>query len=441
MMLKNKFIKDNSTIILILLLSLSVQLFFINSYTADPLESDATQYNLLAENLLHRGIFSLNGTTISMLRAPGYPFFISMVYLLFGGKVIAVQLAQVLLIMLICLFVYRIGYMVFDKKTGLLAAFITAIHPVFICLSFPLLSETLMAFLITASVYLAFISMRSHKRSHYILLGVLLGYSALTRPITLLLPFFVIFVLMFFYSWEKVAKFSIYFLLPFILITSSWIIRNYLHTGYIVPIQFMGGRSLWSGTYVPGIGFDEHPSTIAERNKLSEQFTREIKGSELYDSEESNPEIIIMLTMRKFRDRGLNNLTSNSIGFMSILPSKFARLYLGSYCYLYGIRETFPELISNRDFISGAWIKLLIKSLVLLISILFTFLSLIGLFSCRKKILLILPIIILFLFWNVLFIFFETMTRYSIPILPVLILLAVKGFYSLRGLLTKKGLN
>lgn len=433
----NSFFRNNSTIILIMLLSVLLQTFFIINYNANPVESDAIHYNLLAKNLLHKGIFSLDGKMINLQRAPGYPFFIVFIYSLFGERILAVQLAQILLIAFICLLIYKIGCIVFDKNVGVLASLITAIHPVFISQSFPLLSETLMAFLITTSIYIAIISIRTHKIKYFILLGVLLGLSALTRPISLLLPFFSIFILIFFYNWRKILRFALFFLIPFILVVGIWVYRNYKHTGYFIPLQAMGGRNLWSGTYIPGRGFEEHPLTIKARDDLTERISAKIRKDyrKTIEEKSSKFDILFYLIMREMGREGIKNIINDPVGLIRILPYKFGRLYIGSYSYLYGVKETFSELLNSEEAIKNVKIKLFIKSCILSISALIIILALIGIFASRARFPYILPIIILFLYWNSMFVFFETMTRYSIPILPIIILMAVKGFCSIKDTL------
>ncbi|MFC1674301.1 ArnT family glycosyltransferase [Candidatus Omnitrophota bacterium] len=423
-----------------MVLSILLQIFFIVNYNANPIESDAIHYNLLAKNLLHNKIFSLDGKMVSLQRAPGYPFFIFLIYSLFGERILAVQVIQVLLTVLICLLVYKIGRIVFDENVGILAALITAVHPVFIFQSFPLLSETLMAFLITLSIYLAIISIQTHKIKYFILLGMLLGVSALTRPIVLLLPFFSIFILIFFYNWRKILRFATFFLMSFVLVVGIWIYRNYKHTDYFIPVQFMGGRSLWSGTYIPGMGFDEHPLTIKERGELSDRLYTKIRKEykKTIEEKSSKFDIQLFLVTREMRGEAIKNIFKDPIGLIGILPYKFGRLYIGSYCYLYGVKESFNELLNSEEIIENVKIKLFVKSCILFVSILTIILSLIGIFTSITRIPYILPIFILLLYYNSVFVFFETMTRYSIPILSVIIILAAKGIYSLRDLYLAK---
>ncbi len=435
----NSFFRNNSTIILIMLLSVLLQIFFIINYNASPIESDAIHYNLLAKNLLHKGSFSLDGKAINVQRAPGYPFFIFLIYSLFGERIMAVQLAQVLLIAFICLLVYKIGRIVFDKNVGILAALITAVHPIFICQSFPLLTEALTAFLITLSVYLAIVSLQVHKVQYFILLGILLGISALTRPIVLLMPFFSIIMLFFFYNWRKILRAALFFLIPFILIVGIWIYRNYRYTGYFIPVQMMS--SFWGGTYIPGRGYGDNSLTIKAGDDLSGRLSLKIRKEYGKTIEEKSAkfDIFSYLLIREMGREGIKNIISDPIGLIRILPYKFGRLYIGSYSYLYGVKETFGELLHSKENIKDAKIKLFLKSFILFVSILIIILSLIGIFTSITRTTYFLPVIILFLYWNLFFIFFETMTRYSIPILPIIILMAANGIHKVSRIFKERG--
>ena len=101
-----KIIKDNKAITCILLISFLFQLTFLANFKDDAVQSDAIHYDLLAKNLLHNKIFSLDGKTIFIQRSPGYPLFILSIYVLFGENVIAVQFAQILLMLCVCFLVY-----------------------------------------------------------------------------------------------------------------------------------------------------------------------------------------------------------------------------------------------------------------------------------------------------------------------------------------------
>ena len=436
-----KIIKDNKAITCILLISFLFQLTFLANFKDDAVQSDAIHYDLLAKNLLHNKIFSLDGKTIFIQRSPGYPLFILSIYVLFGENVIAVQFAQILLMLCVCFLVYEIGGLVFNRSIAVLAASIIAFHPVFICQFYYLLSEPLMTFLITLSVYLSIIYIKCRKSWHLVLLGCVLGFAALTRPIVLLLPFFAVFILIFFINWKKTIKASLLVLVPFILISGAWVYRNYKHTTFVIPLQIMGGRSLWSGTYIPGKGFDEDPQTTKARNALTATLENEVNEEFKSVIKEKSQEfdIVTYLVMRKMGDIAVKNIISKPLSVVKILPFKFTRLYIGSYSYLYGVKEKYEQLLRNEGDVKNAGVKLMVKSIILVLSFLIITLSIIGLLSSLRNYPYILPVIILLVYWNMIFIFFETMTRYSIPILPIIILLAARGIYFLKRILLLKG--
>jgi len=431
----NTFFGQHRAIILIILFSFTLQIFFIFNYKANgPVELDAASYNTLAQNLLRYKIYSTDGgQTHNIRRAPVYPFFIFLIYLFFGEKVIAVQIAQVILAVLACLLIYKIGCMVFDRRTAILAAFMAAIHPVFICQSFYLVTELLAIFLITLAVYLALYCMRSHKIVHFILLGLILAITALCRPTVLLLPFFAVSLLLFYYNLKKTLRFAFFFLATFAILVGLWTYRNYKLTGYIIPVQSTGGGNIWLGTYVPGKGYEENARQ--ESLKLVEHYSKLISIKlQRENNAISNPkvpysDIIHYLADKEITRDGIKNILNNPFGFIKILPYKFFRLYIGSYCFLYGIKESFGELWHSRNMDKGSYAKLIIKVIIILFSLLIITFALMGLAVNINKTISILPLFILFIYWNLFFVFFDTMTRYSIPILPILILMAARGIY------------
>jgi len=423
-----KFISGNKVILVIILLSFILQLCFILNYRDTPIKSDAIHYDLLARNLLYNKIFSLDGKLISVRRPPVYPLFLSALYWVFGESILAVQIVQAILITASCFLLYLLGRRIFNEQTALVAAFLFAIYPVFVTQSFFILSESLMTFLITLAVFIGFLCLWTHKRIYYILLGLIFGISALCKAIVLLLPIFSIVLLVFMYGRIKAVKIALLILIPFLLIISLWVGRNFYFTGYFIPVQIGAGGSLWNGTYVPGKGFEEDPLTVKAKRQLFKRLDNKVRmeQADLINEKSAQFDIVTYLIIKEFRKEAFQNLYSDPVGFLKILPYKFVRLYIGSYCYLYGVKEKFSDLFADKNIINRNK-KIAIKSSLVALSFATLIFAFIGLFSLRKRFRDILPIVILLLYWNIFFIFFDTMTRYSIPIMPVLILLAAKG--------------
>jgi hypothetical protein len=86
---------------------------------------------------------------------PGYPFFLAIVYSLFGHSLAAVRLLQALLGAAACVVVYLIGRDTFGPAVGWFTGLALAAWPGHIYMSWRIMSETLFTLLIALSVYAA----------------------------------------------------------------------------------------------------------------------------------------------------------------------------------------------------------------------------------------------------------------------------------------------
>src|SRR5713226_1466403 len=80
--------------------------FFVWRYPA--VAGDTPTYELLARNLLDHGVYGIlvNGQlTPTDLRPPGYPMFLSVVYLLFGRTRLVVMFVQTIVDLATCLLI------------------------------------------------------------------------------------------------------------------------------------------------------------------------------------------------------------------------------------------------------------------------------------------------------------------------------------------------
>ena len=88
-------------------------------------------------------------------RAPGDPVFLSLFRIAGITDPAGIRLLQVYLSVLIIWLVYVLGKRIFDRKTGLFAAFFTAIYPYYIFMPGTILAATLLTGLIlTGSLFL-----------------------------------------------------------------------------------------------------------------------------------------------------------------------------------------------------------------------------------------------------------------------------------------------
>jgi 4-amino-4-deoxy-L-arabinose transferase-like glycosyltransferase len=110
-----------------------------------------------------------------------YPLFLAAVYLVSGGSIIAVKVLQLTLGALTCVLVYILGIRIFDRRTGVLAAAVTALSGPLVFFENELLATGWAAFWSAALLLLILKCERDRSIASYLLLGLCGGLAAITR--------------------------------------------------------------------------------------------------------------------------------------------------------------------------------------------------------------------------------------------------------------------
>ncbi len=240
-------LRNNYTPTIILLLSFLNSCFFAFVFN-NPIVADAHQYDQIALNIT-KGYYSLDDLepyTPTMLREPLYPFFLSIIYKVFGHHYNIVYIFQICLFSLTCLFTYIISKSIFDYKVATLSGILISIFPTLANYPSYILTETLFSFLLILSIFLLLKSFKLKKTSIFFYSGISLGLVSLTKAVGLLFILFVIISMII--SYNKLRK--NFFLNIFILIIGfttiilPWSIRNY-KTFDTFQISLRGSGNLW----------------------------------------------------------------------------------------------------------------------------------------------------------------------------------------------------
>jgi 4-amino-4-deoxy-L-arabinose transferase-like glycosyltransferase len=193
------------------------------------------------------------------IRQPGYPLFVAMVYRIAGESQTAVVIAQILVFAMIPLLVFNLARRVVSTNAALGAALLTALYsplPYFAAL---VLTELFTTFVVTATMLCAWQAMTTRRPLWWVIAGVMFGFSPLSRPVYILLgPFTAGLALLFYcrrHNW--LPQFGGWILTgAFMLLTlSPFLLYNYRHFG-IIDISPVGlGRPVfeasWQGVW-PG---------------------------------------------------------------------------------------------------------------------------------------------------------------------------------------------
>jgi len=267
-----------NTAFLSLLLFMSVLLLgsysIMNKRQLELWDDMAEDYFFLAGNLYYKDAFYPVDSVPFVKRPPGYSFFIYAVLEVWGGmpelgrvfksqqeaeKVTkksykAVYFAQCLLLCIstVLFFLWMRNYI------GMLYAFFVALlfscNPYTIILIGLLHYEMLHISLIIISCF--FLDKAIYKGEvswiKLVFAGALFGLTTLVRPITLILPPFILILMLLKYklSWKPALKWSSIFVIGMALVISPYTIRNYMITDRIVPVNAQKWVVIWGSTVV-----------------------------------------------------------------------------------------------------------------------------------------------------------------------------------------------
>jgi 4-amino-4-deoxy-L-arabinose transferase-like glycosyltransferase len=221
----------------------------------EPLEGDELAYNGLAISILEEGKFEYNA---SYSRPPGYPFFISIIYFIFGKNPLAVRIAQAILDSFLCILIYVLCKKLFGNIVGLIASFSSAFYTVFIKGTPKFLTETLFIFFLLCVILFIYKAREEFNYKNLTILGSGVAIVAFIKGIMLLfLPFLVLILILTryysFLSLEELVKKIGVLLIAFLIPVSIWTYRNYRVYNAFVPISTQGGYALYD-CYFPKDG-------------------------------------------------------------------------------------------------------------------------------------------------------------------------------------------
>ena len=248
---KIKSIVDNKNLIYpILIISLTVNVIITFTFFPD-IDGDAVGYNNIGLNIASGKGFSEDGKTPTAVREPACPFFIAIVYFIFGYHPHVVKLVQAIIGVAIVFLVFNIGRQVLNQRIALATASLTAIWLPLMRYCGKLITEILFTLAIVASVY-CLLKLKNRPRIWMAALcGLILGLGALTRVTLLLIPFFVLFWILIAFPIKKTRTILLWGVLfvSMMVPVSLWIVRCYVTQGQFILLTTHASRNLYTKGY------------------------------------------------------------------------------------------------------------------------------------------------------------------------------------------------
>jgi 4-amino-4-deoxy-L-arabinose transferase-like glycosyltransferase len=211
--------------------------FFVIGLRSPGIASDAYGYDQYAQHLVSGHGYTMGGVPFDPLREPGYPFFVAIIYVLFGiGNYQSVYVIQTLLLGFLGLLVYWIFVRHGQRNLGYIAGFTTGLLPAYGLYSHTLGTELLFAFLVGAAFYLMqriLGDLDDVPYTRYALLGLVCGAACLVRlQFIFFLPLAVLwYVIAYRRKVKQTVKKSALTCLVFVAVIGVWVGFVHAHTG------------------------------------------------------------------------------------------------------------------------------------------------------------------------------------------------------------------
>jgi len=294
-------------------IALAIRLLYIWQISYAPFFDlrlgDAESYHLWARRIAHgdwlgQGVF---------YQAPLYPYFLAIVYRLFGDHVTTVRLVHAVIGSASCALVARAGMTLFGCR-GAIAGLLIAIYPTALFLD-SLLEKSVLVTLLTAALVAVIAGARDRITAvRHLWIGIILGLLALTRENALLLIVPVAWWVRSVSTWRMVRLMVLgvaIVLLPVALRNLAIGGEFQLTTSQLGPNFYIGNHIGATGTYEALV--EAHGSAADEREDAT-RLAEQASGRRLTAGEVS----------RYWLRRSLDDIRSQPLDWLALVSRKFA---------------------------------------------------------------------------------------------------------------------
>lgn len=247
------------TLITVVLIALAHAAFFINYQRPDweRAWSDQGGYRQLGAAMASSGEFTRFPDSPlfipEVIRTPGYPAFVAVIYRVFGQQTLPVAIAQAIVFVLICLLVYAIARRVAGERAATVAAIMTALFPPLPYYGALVLTEVWTTFVLMGAMLVCLRAIQGGRTRDFVIAGALFSATTLVRPAFILLPFGLALAMPILVAserhrprvrqWAALALAAALTLVP-------WFTYNYVYLGRFTLSPAGGiGRGLWEGSW------------------------------------------------------------------------------------------------------------------------------------------------------------------------------------------------
>ncbi|MFC3886483.1 ArnT family glycosyltransferase [Bacillus songklensis] len=248
--------KKGLPIILVLLLSFSLHLFFLiehPGYFSLHGSRDAQKYDEMAHRLIEKGIYAYNAEESNAYVTPSHPFYLTGIILLADAVSVdymtLVRLFNMVLSMATVWLIYAIPKRLFqNERIGILSALLygTYLAPLHYFRS--MLTETPSIFMFMLSIYIFIVAIQTKSTKLHILFGFAASITIMFRPTPAPMLLFAWAIVIYQTGFKNAIKIGLLWWIGPLFIILPWSIRNLIVLGAPYIFSSHSGNPMLLGT-------------------------------------------------------------------------------------------------------------------------------------------------------------------------------------------------
>lgn len=383
--------------------------------TQQALDGDQVDYDRIGWHLATGRGFAWNPGVETSIRAPAYPFLVAAVYKAAGRSYGAVRAVQAVLDAATAWLLFAVCLALFDPRAAAGAAWLCACYPVFIHYDGRIQAETLMTFLTLLSVPGLAAFARGGGLAPLASSSVVLGLATLTRPGTLLMPFFAapLLALKRPFDWKA----PVLYLGLFGAVLLPWQARNHRLFGHWTLCSRGPGFGLMvTGLQTEGVpyeeGFRRYVALAAEPRY--QEPTEPVHGTHPY-----------MELEKRMQSEGKAAIKAHPTAYLRIVLGRLPRFWITSHSSVFGVDRSLSEYRAE-----GRWGPIVFRLALLVFHGGLWALALFGAWAHRSRWRELWPLGLLPVYFTI-HIAFDNVPRYHVPALTAVFAFAAAGAVAL----------
>ena len=338
------------------------------------------------------------GESPNLWRPPLYPFMLAGIYGLAGDHHGAVVVVQALLDVLTCWLVFLIGRRIFDERVALVAAGLWGFYPLSTYFTARVMTESLFALLLALSILVLLRAREKPSGPCLLAMGVIQGLTALCKASMLYSAVLMVAYLLAARTARRQIRLRHVALLAlgFAVVVAPWTVRNYAVSHRFILISSPGSYAFWSGNFYPTQGRDDDELNAQELQTLEEARTRIARN---------NPDFMAVENSALFMQDALASIRNHPGQFVWLVFEKFLRFWFAPFHPRTRHFFAAVTLIQLAVLLPAAW----------------------GIVLALRRRKAVAPLLLFICYLVPLHALTSATVRYSIPIMPYMILFAVYG--------------